>query len=111
MKRDIEIWQMARDYLSRDESIMLLVVAESTGSSPGRAGYKMIVAANGDLAGSIGGGMMEVNLVEQSRSVLSEPGAIATGFPPGAQCFRNDLLRTADCYLPNADARGPSAYR
>jgi xanthine dehydrogenase accessory factor len=74
---------MARDYLGRDESVMLLVVAESTGSSPGRAGYKMVVAAGGELAGSIGGGMMEVNLVEQSRSVLSEPGAIATKFLPG----------------------------
>jgi xanthine dehydrogenase accessory factor len=84
MKRDIEIWQMARDNLGRDESVMLLIVAESTGSSPGRAGYKMIVAANGELAGSIGGGMMEVNLVEQSRSFLSKPGAIATGFLPGS---------------------------
>ncbi len=60
---------------------MLLVVAASSGSSPGRAGYKMAVAANGDLCGSIGGGVMEVNLVDQSRALLSEPGGTATGFP------------------------------
>ena len=60
---------------------MLLVVAESTGSSPGRAGYKMAVAADGELCGSIGGGVMEVNLVERSRALLSEPGGTATGFP------------------------------
>lgn len=47
---------------------MLLVVAESSGSSPGRAGYKMAVAANGELCGSIGGGVMEVNLVERAKS-------------------------------------------
>ncbi len=58
---------------------MLLVVAESSGSSPGRAGYKMAVGANGELIGSIGGGVMEVNLVEQSRRILSEPEAVATG--------------------------------
>ena len=54
---------------------MLLVVAESSGSSPGRAGYKMAVDANGELCGSIGGGVMEVDLVEQSRRILSEPPA------------------------------------
>ncbi len=58
---------------------MLLVVAESSGSSPGRAGYKMAVAADGELCGSIGGGVMEVRLVEEAKSILSEPGAIATG--------------------------------
>ncbi len=46
---------------------MLLVVADSHGSSPGRAGYKMAIAANGELAGSIGGGVMEVQLVEQAK--------------------------------------------
>jgi len=50
---------------------MLLVVAESSGSSPGRQGYKMAVGADGKLIGSIGGGVMEVNLVEQSRVVLA----------------------------------------
>ena len=51
---------------------MLLVVAESSGSSPGRQGYKMAVSADGELCGSIGGGVMEVNLVEQSRAILSD---------------------------------------
>lgn len=49
---------------------MLLVVAESSGSSPGRRGYKMAVAFDGELIGSIGGGLMEVNLVNQSREML-----------------------------------------
>ena len=59
---------------------MLLVVAESFGSSPGRQGYKMAVGVDGRLSGSIGGGVMEVNLVEQSRALLSEPPASAGGF-------------------------------
>ncbi len=46
---------------------MLLVVAESSGSSPGRAGYKMAVGLDGELCGSIGGGVMEVRLVEQAK--------------------------------------------
>ena len=46
---------------------MLLVVAESSGSSPGRAGYKMAVASDGELFGSIGGGVMEVEFVERAK--------------------------------------------
>lgn len=49
---------------------MLLVVAQSTGSSPGRRGFKMVVAGDG-MVGSIGGGVMEVDLVEQARTLLS----------------------------------------
>lgn len=58
---------------------MLLIVADSHGSSPGRAGYKMAVAADGELCGSIGGGVMEVRLVEQCRVTLSVPPAVAGG--------------------------------
>ena len=58
---------------------MLLVVAESSGSSPGRQGYKMAVGADGELIGSIGGGVMEVNLVEQSRSFLRDAGTRGRG--------------------------------
>jgi xanthine dehydrogenase accessory factor len=66
MNKELEIWQFAAERLKRDESIMLLVVAESSGSSPGRQGFKMIVAAN-ELCGSIGGGVMEVRLVELAK--------------------------------------------
>jgi len=59
---------------------MLLVVAESTGSSPGRARYKMAVAADGEMCGSIGGGVMEVNLVERARARLTVPRAATGGF-------------------------------
>ncbi len=82
MKKELELWRFAASHLKGGEDVVLLIVAESSGSSPGRAGYKMAVAADGELCGSIGGGVMEVNLVEHSRKLLSEPGAVATGFRP-----------------------------
>lgn len=51
---------------------MLLVVVESSGSSPGRQGFKMAVDADGALCGSIGGGIMEVKLVELAKARLRE---------------------------------------
>ncbi|MEO8043196.1 MAG: XdhC/CoxI family protein, partial [Acidobacteriota bacterium] len=41
---------------------------------------KMAVGADSCLMGSIGGGVMEVNLVEESRRLLSVPPAVAGGF-------------------------------
>ncbi|MEP7149983.1 MAG: XdhC family protein [Acidobacteriota bacterium] len=80
MNKQLELWQFIATRLTRAESVMLLVVAESSGSSPGRQGYKMAVGADGELFGSIGGGVMEVNLVEESRALLSVPPAVAGGF-------------------------------
>ena len=79
MNKEIELWHFIAERLHANERAMLLVVAESIGSSPGRQGYKMAVGADGELIGSIGGGVMEVNLVEQSRKFLSEPSAVAHG--------------------------------
>jgi xanthine dehydrogenase accessory factor len=74
VSKEIELWQFIRDRLRSHERVVLLLVAESHGSSPGRAGYKMAVAENGDLTGSIGGGVMEVTLVEQAKTMLSGSG-------------------------------------
>jgi xanthine dehydrogenase accessory factor len=68
MSNELELWHFIAGRLRRDEGVMLLVVAESTGSSPGRQGFKMAVAADA-LEGSIGGGLMEVNLVNQARQL------------------------------------------
>ena len=58
---------------------MLLVVADSIGSSPGRAGYKMAVASEGAISGSIGGGVMEVSLVERAKAALASAEPLSNG--------------------------------
>ena len=50
--------------------VVLLYVIESVGSSPGRQGFNMAVAENGEMCGSIGGGFMEHKLIELSKSLL-----------------------------------------
>ena len=79
MDKELELWQFIAQRLKQGRPVMLLVVASSSGSSPGRQGYKMAVGSDGELIGSVGGGVMEVNLVEQCRRILSEPPAVAGG--------------------------------
>jgi xanthine dehydrogenase accessory factor len=76
MKKELEIWKFVAEHVKRKQNVMLLVVAESSGSSPGRQGFKMIVTRD-EICGSIGGGVMEVTLVENARRLL---GTIEGGF-------------------------------
>ena len=97
MANETELWRFVESRLLDRQSVMLLVVATSTGSSPGRQGYKMAVSTDGELCGSIGGGVMEVRLVEQSRAVLSVPPAVAGGAvsPIVEQVHRKDKVNSS----------------
>ncbi|GAA4372878.1 XdhC family protein [Hymenobacter koreensis] len=64
--RDLVVWQHAMACLRAGVPVTLLIVASSTGDSPGRQGFKMSVAA-GSMTGSIGGGIMEHKFVELAR--------------------------------------------
>lgn len=78
MNKELELWEFTLRALRRADPVMLLVVAESSGSSPGRQGFKMAVTA-GDMCGSVGGGVMEVKLVNKAREILSVPPAVSSG--------------------------------
>ena len=65
-------WTFIHEALLHEDPCILLVVAESSGSSPGRQGFKMAVTER-EMIGSIGGGIMEMKLVEHARSLLHRP--------------------------------------
>jgi xanthine dehydrogenase accessory factor len=65
-------WQLALSSLQQDIPVMLLYVLESNGSSPGRQGFFMVVNAQGNTEGSVGGGIMEHKFVEMSRERLAQ---------------------------------------
>lgn len=64
-------WQFLQQKLPATPCALLYVL-HSEGSSPGRQGFKMAVAADGILFGSIGGGIMEHKLVEKARDMLAK---------------------------------------
>jgi xanthine dehydrogenase accessory factor len=66
MRKELELWQFVAERLECRQSVTLLIVAQSAGSSPGRQGFKMAIAGD-EICGSIGGGVMEVALVEQAQ--------------------------------------------
>lgn len=56
--------------LKAQQAVVLLYVLDSKGSSPGRKGFNMAVAADGVYEGTIGGGIMEVKLLELAKNKL-----------------------------------------
>lgn len=72
MQKDLPLWQFIEKHLKNRQTVMLMIVVESSGSSPGRQGFKMAVNTEGVLCGSIGGGIMEQKLVELAKDKLQK---------------------------------------
>ncbi len=69
--REKEFWNFASDAIDDGEKIVLLKVADATNSSPGRQGFQMLLKADGVSMGTIGGGIMEKEMIDYSLSLLA----------------------------------------
>jgi xanthine dehydrogenase accessory factor len=54
----------------RGESGVLATVVNSTGSTPRKSGAKMLVRANGQIAGTVGGGALEYKVCQEARKMM-----------------------------------------
>ncbi len=68
----MDFWKTLLSKLQEDQKVYLLTVIENIGSSPGKQGFKMIVVEDGSIFGSIGGGLMEFNLVEEIKEIVKK---------------------------------------
>ncbi len=69
----MDFWAGCLKALKTKQVLALLLVVDSRGSSPGKAGAKMAITADGASFGTIGGGLVEHNLSEQALVLLHEP--------------------------------------
>lgn len=76
------IFGLAQQAIDAGRAAVMAVVVESKGSTPRKAGARMLIYADGDIEGSIGGGRME-KLVIEAAMPLFESG--------GCQLLRFDL--------------------
>lgn len=69
-------WQNLLERLNQGRAAVLLVVTENSGATPGKPGFVMAAFDDGRLQGSIGGGKIEYDLVEEARQMLRQEGAV-----------------------------------
>ncbi len=69
--RDQEFFSEANMQLAAHKDAVLVVVAEHAKGSPGKAGFKMLVLSTGATIGTVGGGIMELDLIEDAKGMLA----------------------------------------
>ena len=68
---DLEVYKKAISILSRGENIALITVISTTGSTPGKIGYKMLFwGENEETIGTVGGGSTEANVINIAKKTL-----------------------------------------
>src|SRR5262245_22425015 len=65
-----EVLTAAADALKRGEAVALVTVVRANGSTPQRAGAKMLVFADGRTVGTIGGGCYENDACLKARDAI-----------------------------------------
>jgi xanthine dehydrogenase accessory factor len=70
MDDDANVLDAAARLLGQGQRFALVTIVRTAGSTPRKAGAKMIVAADGAQHGSVGGGRIEFELVAEARAAL-----------------------------------------
>lgn len=81
---NLQIFEKAVSLLAAGENIALVTVVATMGSTPGKAGYKMLVFGAGrDTVGTVGGGLIEAEMIEQAGRMLAGSGSRVFRFELG----------------------------
>jgi len=67
-----EILKEALGRISKGETIALVTIVETKGSTPREVGAKMLVNKDGLIAGTIGGGITEARVIEEAKQTMKE---------------------------------------
>ncbi|MCW8849318.1 MAG: XdhC family protein, partial [Melioribacteraceae bacterium] len=71
--KELELWIFVYNKINKNIKTNLLIVADSSLSSPGKSGFKMAVSEDVETYGSIGGGIMEYDILNEIRGTLAQP--------------------------------------
>jgi xanthine/CO dehydrogenase XdhC/CoxF family maturation factor len=67
-----DVLRELKSVLDTGEPVVLATVAETRGSTPRRAGAKMLVRADHTFCGTIGGGCGEAEVLEEAFAALAD---------------------------------------
>lgn len=67
-----DVLQRAADLLRANRAFALVHLVKVKGSSPGKSGFKLLLAADGERLGTIGGGDAERQMIAQAREALRD---------------------------------------
>ncbi len=68
--KEIHLWNFILSHLSQNKQVVLACVLDHQKGSPGKRSFKLAVSSSGDSIGSIGGGVMEYNIIKECKNSL-----------------------------------------
>jgi xanthine dehydrogenase accessory factor len=66
--KHVDFWIKIAEEFENKRTVILFIVAQSTGSTPGNAGFKMAMKEDGKTFGTIGGGKIEYDFTRKASS-------------------------------------------
>ncbi|MDQ3020729.1 MAG: XdhC family protein [Bacteroidota bacterium] len=70
--KEIHLWNFIYTHLAKNNSVVFIAVVHHEKGSPGKEGFKMAISSNGESIGSIGGGVMEYNIIAKCKEHLKK---------------------------------------
>lgn len=67
----MDVYNVAAELKSKNEAFVIAFVVKSIGSSPGKAGFKMIIKSDGTSIGTVGGGSIEAEVLREAKNCLT----------------------------------------
>ena len=72
--------RIMKEYLEKNEALVLVTVIASSGATPRGAGARMLIGKNGRICGTIGGGAVEYRSEQIAAKVLAEKTSLGHDF-------------------------------
>jgi xanthine dehydrogenase accessory factor len=86
------VYEAALDAIRCGEPVAMATVVEARGSTPRKAGAKMLVYAGGRTVGTVGGGPLEARVIEEAQTALADGQSRELHYrPAGDECGAGDV--------------------
>ena len=66
----MSIYHQIPEFLQKHRSAALCIITDTEGSTPRKMGSKMLVAPDGSIMGTVGGGAIEQQVIDEAKSVI-----------------------------------------
>lgn len=73
LREKLKTWSFLQQQLQQGQDVALWVVVDDWGSAPGKRGFLLGMTATGAWSGTIGGGVMEYDIIRRSLQMLQNP--------------------------------------
>lgn len=86
------IYKAIEEMSSKKEALVLVEIAEGSGSMPRQQGAIMLVRMDGSIVGSVGGGLLEANAIKCAQQAIVEKKSTEMTFDMSSEDIANSQL-------------------